>query len=401
MLRPLSRSLRLPVRLLCLQLQAGQPLLRLALRISARLLSLLPSCASGGVPLLRLACCLPNRQQLLLGVYQQLARQIGLGNVELHNRSEIVDIVTVDGTCAGIVTRDLVTGEVTSHSAHATILATGGYSNAFFLSTNAMACNVTAAWRAHRKGAAFANPCYTQIHPTCIPQSDDFQSKLTLMSESLRNDGRIWVPKDPDDTRSPDQIPEAFVLAREGKLATCYIPFESVNAAAKVVIVGITPGFNQWKNAVAEAQRQMRRGATAQELLHAARLAGAFSGAIRPNLLALLDAIGVQRWLGIASCATIFGEHADMVQVTGVLRHAVFVNWKNYSGAPNMTWCRRPTAPTMAATAAPARLPASTASRMSAYSLRRTRARRCIGRLAQPVRERGTCGIGTIDTLTL
>ena len=141
-------------------------------------------------------------QQLLLGVYSQLARQVGLGNVALYNRSELVDVVVVDGKAAGIVVRDLLTGQLTSHSAHAVVLATGGYSNAFFLSTNAMACNVTAAWRAHRKGAAFANPCYTQIHPTCIPQSDDFQSKLTLMSESLRNDGRIWCPKDPDETRS-------------------------------------------------------------------------------------------------------------------------------------------------------------------------------------------------------
>ena len=147
-------------------------------------------------------------QQLLIGVYQQLARQIGLGNVELHNRTELVDVVVVDGEAAGIVVRDLLTGEVTSHSAHAVVLATGGYSNVFFLSTNAMNCNVTAAWRAHRKGAAFANPCYTQIHPTCIPQSDDFQSKLTLMSESLRNDGRIWVPKAIDDTRPAHQIPE-------------------------------------------------------------------------------------------------------------------------------------------------------------------------------------------------
>lgn len=135
----------------------------------------------------------------------------------------------------------------------------------------------------------------------------------------------------------PDQIPDAFVLAREGKFATCYIPFESVNAAAKVVIVGITPGFNQWKNAIAEAKRQLQRGATQQELLRAARLAGAFSGAIRPNLVALLDAIGVQRWLGIDSCATIFGEDAGMVQVTAALRHAVFVNGKNYSGTPSMT----------------------------------------------------------------
>jgi len=147
-------------------------------------------------------------QQLLLGAYQQMARQVGLGNVKLWNRMELVDVVVIDGRCAGIVTRDLMTGEVSSHSAHAVVLATGGYGNAFFLSTNAMTCNVTAAWRAHRKGALFANPCYTQIHPTCIPQADDFQSKLTLMSESLRNDGRVWVPANLDETRPPDQIPE-------------------------------------------------------------------------------------------------------------------------------------------------------------------------------------------------
>ena len=141
-------------------------------------------------------------QQLLLGAYQQMARQVGLGNVKLWNRVELVDIVVVDGRCAGIVTRDLLTGEFRSHAAHAVVLATGGYGNVFFLSTNAMACNVTAAWRAHRQGAYFANPCYTQIHPTCIPQSDDFQSKLTLMSESLRNDGRVWVPKDVGDERA-------------------------------------------------------------------------------------------------------------------------------------------------------------------------------------------------------
>ncbi len=147
-------------------------------------------------------------QQLLLGAYQQLARQIGLGGVRLFNRTELVDVVTIDGRCAGIVVRDLMTGEVSSHSAHAVVLATGGYGNVFFLSTNAMACNVTAAWRAHKRGAYFANPCYTQIHPTCIPQSDDFQSKLTLMSESLRNDGRVWVPKNAGDTRAPHLIPE-------------------------------------------------------------------------------------------------------------------------------------------------------------------------------------------------
>ena len=156
-------------------------------------------------------------QQLLLGAYQQLARQIGLGNVRLFNRTELVDVVTIDGRCAGIVTRDLMTGAVSSHAAHAVVLATGGYGNVFFLSTNAMACNVTAAWRAHRQGAYFANPCYTQIHPTCIPQSDETQSKLTLMSESLRNDGRVWVPKNPDDNRPADQIPEEerdYILER-------------------------------------------------------------------------------------------------------------------------------------------------------------------------------------------
>ena len=148
-------------------------------------------------------------QQLLLGAYQQMARQVGLGNIKLWNRLELVDVVVIDGRCAGIVTRDLLTGEVQSHSGHAVVLCTGGYGNAFFLSTNAMLCNVTAIWRAHRRGAWFANPCYTQIHPTCIPQSDEFQSKLTLMSESLRNDGRVWVPERLDDNRPPAQIPEA------------------------------------------------------------------------------------------------------------------------------------------------------------------------------------------------
>ncbi len=148
-------------------------------------------------------------QQLLLGAYQALAKQVGLGNVELHTRSEMLEVVVHDGKAVGIVTRDLLTGEVESHSAHAVVLATGGYGNVYYLSTNAMACNATAVWRAHRKGALFANPCFTQIHPTCIPASDEFQSKLTLMSESLRNDGRIWVPEDPDDARPPNQIPEA------------------------------------------------------------------------------------------------------------------------------------------------------------------------------------------------
>ena len=147
-------------------------------------------------------------QQLLLGAYQALMQQVGSGACELHTKVEMLDVVVKDGRACGIVVRDLTTGEVTSHSGHAVLLATGGYSNAFYLSTNAMNCNVTAAWRAHKRGAAFANPCYTQIHPTCIPASDEFQSKLTLMSESLRNDGRIWVPKMAGDDRSPGQIPE-------------------------------------------------------------------------------------------------------------------------------------------------------------------------------------------------
>jgi succinate dehydrogenase / fumarate reductase flavoprotein subunit len=147
-------------------------------------------------------------QQLLLAAYQALARQVDKGQVELFTRSEMLELVVKDGTAAGVVVRDLVTGEVTSHSAHAVVLATGGYSNVYFLSTNAMNCNGTAIWRAYRKGAYFADPSFTQIHPTCIPASDEHQSKLTLMSESLRNDGRIWVPNSADDKRPPNEIPE-------------------------------------------------------------------------------------------------------------------------------------------------------------------------------------------------
>jgi succinate dehydrogenase / fumarate reductase flavoprotein subunit len=147
-------------------------------------------------------------QQLLLGAYSSLNRQIHDGNVVMHHRKEMLDVVIVDGLAKGIVVRDLVTGKIESHSAQAVILATGGYSNVFFLSTSAMNCNVTAAWRAHRKGAAFANPCYTQIHPTALPLHGEGQSKLVLMSESLRNDGRIWVSKTADDKREPGDIPE-------------------------------------------------------------------------------------------------------------------------------------------------------------------------------------------------
>ncbi|MGZ0228643.1 MAG: succinate dehydrogenase (quinone) flavoprotein subunit, partial [Acidimicrobiales bacterium] len=147
-------------------------------------------------------------QQLLIGAYQSLMRQVDAGSVDLYTRTEMLELVVEDGKAVGIITRDLVTGEIESHSAHAVVLATGGYGNVYYLSTNAMNCNVTAAWRAHKKGALFANPCYTQIHPTCIPASDEFQSKLTLMSESLRNDGRIWVPRKKDEDRLAKDIPE-------------------------------------------------------------------------------------------------------------------------------------------------------------------------------------------------
>jgi len=147
-------------------------------------------------------------QQLLLGAYQALERQIAAGTVEMFDRHEMLELIVVDGRARGIVVRDLVSGRVTTEYADAVVLASGGYGNVFFLSTNAKGCNVTATWRAHRKGALFANPCYTQIHPTCIPVAGDHQSKLTLMSESLRNDGRVWVPKQPGDDRAPGDIPE-------------------------------------------------------------------------------------------------------------------------------------------------------------------------------------------------
>jgi succinate dehydrogenase / fumarate reductase flavoprotein subunit len=147
-------------------------------------------------------------QQLLLGAYSALSRQVKAGTVKLFARTEMLDLVVVDGEAKGITVRDLITGEIRTHVGDAVVLATGGYVNVFYLSTNAMGCSVTANWRAHKKGAFFANPCYTQIHPTCIPQSGDHQSKLTLMSESLRNDGRCWAPKKKGDNRHPNEIPE-------------------------------------------------------------------------------------------------------------------------------------------------------------------------------------------------
>jgi succinate dehydrogenase / fumarate reductase, flavoprotein subunit len=175
-------------------------------------------------------------QQLLLGAYQALARQVHLGSVELYARAEMLDVVLKDGHAVGIVTRDLVTGEVRSHSAHAVVLATGGYGNAFYLSTNAKNSNVTAIWRAYRRGALMANPCFTQIHPTCIPAGDEFQSKLTLMSESLRNDGRIWVPQQMDDPRAPDQIPESerdYFLERRYPAFGNLVPRDVASRSAK------------------------------------------------------------------------------------------------------------------------------------------------------------------------
>ena len=191
-------------------------------------------------------------QQLLLGAYQALARQVSLGNVKLFNRSEMLEVVLHEGRAVGVVVRDLINGEISSHSAHAVVLATGGYSNVFFLSTMAMACNTTAIWRAHRKGAFFANPCFTQIHPTCIPVHDEFQSKLTLMSESLRNDGRIWVPIDPDDTRAANDIPESD---RDYYLERIYPSFgnlapRDVSSRAAMRMIDENRGVGPLKNGV-------------------------------------------------------------------------------------------------------------------------------------------------------
>src|SRR5207247_5760313 len=148
-------------------------------------------------------------QQRLVGGDRALCRQIAAGQVQMFPRTEMLDVVVVEGRARGIVTRDLVSGEMQTHLGDAVVLATGGYGNVYYLSTNAKGCNVTAIWRAHRRGALFANPCFTQIHPTCIPVSGDYQSKLTLMSESLRNDGRVWVPLKKGDTRPPAEIPDA------------------------------------------------------------------------------------------------------------------------------------------------------------------------------------------------
>jgi len=177
-------------------------------------------------------------QQLLLGAYQAMERQIDAGTVEMFSRHEMLDLIVIDGRARGIVARDLITGEIQTHMADAVVLASGGYGNVFFLSTNAMGSNVTATWKAHRKGAYFGNPCYTQIHPTCIPVSGANQSKLTLMSESLRNDGRIWVPKEPGDERRPQDIPEDerdYYLERRYPAFGNLVPRDVASRAAKAV----------------------------------------------------------------------------------------------------------------------------------------------------------------------
>ena len=175
-------------------------------------------------------------QQLLLGAYSALSRQIAKGNVAMYNRHEMLDIVKIDGKARGVIVRDLVTGEYQRHFGHAVVLATGGYGNVYYLSTNAMGSNVTAAWKAYKQGAMFANPCFTQIHPTCIPVSGEYQSKLTLMSESLRNDGRIWVPKNKDDNRLPVDIPEDerdYYLERRYPAFGNLVPRDVASRAAK------------------------------------------------------------------------------------------------------------------------------------------------------------------------
>jgi succinate dehydrogenase / fumarate reductase flavoprotein subunit len=177
-------------------------------------------------------------QQLLLGAYGALSKEIEKGGVKMHTRCEVIDVVVIDGQARGIISRNLVTGELTRHVADAVVLATGGYGNVFFLSTNAMNCNASAAWRAYKKGAAFANPCYTQIHPTCIPVHGDYQSKLTLMSESLRNDGRIWVPKEKGDKRPANQIPEDerdYYLERKYPSFGNLVPRDLASRNAKLV----------------------------------------------------------------------------------------------------------------------------------------------------------------------
>lgn len=226
-------------------------------RLAEASVSIIDQCVAQGVPFAReYGGLLDNRsfggvqvsrtfyargqtgQQLLIGAYQALERQVGLKNATLYTRHEMLEVVIRNGKAAGIIVRDLVTGEIQRHGAHAVVLATGGYGNVFFLSTNAMGCNTTAIWRAYKKGAFFGNPCFTQIHPTCLPQHGDYQSKLTLMSESLRNDGRVWVPKAKSDKRKAADIPEAerdYYLERKYPSFGNLVPRDIASRAAKEV----------------------------------------------------------------------------------------------------------------------------------------------------------------------
>src|ERR671931_671151 len=205
-------------------------------------------------------------QQLLLGAYQALSRQIAAGNVEMHPRTEMLDLIVIDGKARGIVARDLITGRIATYFADAVVLASGGYGNVFYLSTNAMNSNATAIWRAHRRGAYFANPCFTQIHPTCIPRTGDHQSKLTLMSESLRNDGRIWVPRAKGDDRPPNKIPEDerdYYLERIYPSFGNLVPRDIASRAAKNVCDegrGVGPGGQGVYLDFADAIARMGRG---------------------------------------------------------------------------------------------------------------------------------------------
>jgi succinate dehydrogenase / fumarate reductase flavoprotein subunit len=210
-------------------------------------------------------------QQLLLGAYQAMERQIAAGAIDMNARHEMLELIVVDGRARGLVVRDLVTGEITTDLADAVVLATGGYGNVFFLSTNAKGCNVTATWRAHRKGALFANPCYTQIHPTCIPESGTHQSKLTLMSESLRNDGRVWVPVKAGDSREPGDIPEAdrdYYLERIYPAFGNLVPRDIASRAAKNVCDegrGVGPGGLGVYLDFAEATQRLGRRAVEEK----------------------------------------------------------------------------------------------------------------------------------------
>ena len=228
---------------------------------------LLATRSFGGVLVERTFYCRGQTgQQLLLGAYSALQHQVNEGQAEMFTRHELMDLVLVGGRARGIIARDLVTGELEAHAADAVVFATGGYCNVYFLSTNAMGCNVTAIWRAYRRSAAMANPCFTQIHPTCIPESGEYQSKLTLMSESLRNDGRIWVPRDPDDERPPNELPDSdryYYLEERYPRYGNLVPRDVASRAAKQVCddgLGVGPTgrgvYLDFRDAIAERGRE-------------------------------------------------------------------------------------------------------------------------------------------------